>query len=100
MEFFAPYMDRITDLCRKHKVRSLYAFGSAAKGTMGPQSDVDLVVDIPIDDPFEFSRNYWTLEEAFQDLFHRPVDLLSLRAIKNKYFRQDLDAGKLKLYEA
>ncbi len=93
-------MEQITELCRKHQVRSLHAFGSAVNGTIGPDSDVDLVVDIRMEDPFEFTSHYWSLEEALQELFHRPVDLLSERAIKNKYFRDHLEKGKLKLYEA
>ena len=100
MDFFAPYMEQIAELCRKHKVRSLHAFGSAVKGTIGPQSDVDLVVDIPIDDPFEFTRHYWALEEALKNIFRRPVDLLSMRAIRNKHFKQLIDREKTTIYEA
>lgn len=100
MEYFTPYMERITELCRQHNVRSLHAFGSAVKGSMGPDSDVDLVVDLPIEDPFEFSEHFWALEDALIDLFKRPVDLLSRRALRNKYFIQALDSSKVKLYEA
>jgi len=100
MDFFAPYMDRITELCRSHKVRSLHAFGSAVKGNTGPESDVDLVVDIPLDDPHEFSEHYWALEDALIDLFKRPVDLVSRRALRNKYFIDALNSSKVKLHEA
>ncbi len=100
MDFFAPYMDRISALCKEHKVRSLHAFGSAVKGTMGPESDIDLVVDLQLDDPLEWARNFWELEEQFTDLFTRPVDLLSDRSINNKYLKAALDKEKVKLYEA
>lgn len=100
MDLFTPYLARITELCKLHKVRSLHAFSSAVKGGMGPDSDVDLVVDIPLDDPYEFTADLWALEEAFGDLFKRPVDLVSERAIRNKYFVEAIDASKVKLYEA
>lgn len=35
----------ITDICRRHQVRELSFFGSAARGEMGPDSDLDLLVD-------------------------------------------------------
>ncbi len=100
MDFFTPYLDRIIDLCKLHKVRSLHAFGSAVKGGMAPDSDVDLLVDIPLDDPYDFTKNFWALEEAFGELFSRPVDLVSERAVRNKYFTDAIDASKVKLYEA
>ena len=35
----------IVAICRRHQVRELSLFGSAARGEMGPDSDVDLLVD-------------------------------------------------------
>jgi len=100
MDFFAPYMDRIADLCRRHKVKSLHAFGSAVRGELKPDSDVDLLLDMPLDDPEAFSENYWALDAALSGLFRRPVDLVSKRALRNRYFIQELDRTKMPLYEA
>ena len=35
----------ITDICRRHQVKELFLFGSAARGEMRPDSDLDLLVD-------------------------------------------------------
>jgi predicted nucleotidyltransferase len=35
----------IVEICRRHQVRELSLFGSAARGEMRPDSDVDLLVD-------------------------------------------------------
>src|ERR1022692_3254584 len=35
----------IVEICRRHEVRELSLFGSAARGEMRPDSDVDLLVD-------------------------------------------------------
>ena len=36
---------RLDDLCRRYRVRELSVFGSAARGEMGPGSDIDLLVE-------------------------------------------------------
>ena len=100
MDFFAPYMDRIAELCRKHKVRSLHAFGSAAKGTIGPQSDVDLVVDIPIDDPLEYGEHYFDLLFGLEEVFERQVDLLEKKTLRNRFLQRSIETTKQHLYAA
>lgn len=35
----------IASICRRHAVRELSIFGSAARGEMRPDSDIDLLVD-------------------------------------------------------
>lgn len=100
MDFFAPYMEQITALCKKHQVKSLHAFGSSARGDMKPTSDVDLLLELPLEDPHSFSDHYWALEEGLKALFHREVDLVSKRALRNKYFIQELEQSKVALYEA
>jgi len=37
--------DALAALCRRHRIRRLSLFGSALKGTAGPDSDVDLLVE-------------------------------------------------------
>jgi predicted nucleotidyltransferase len=36
---------KIADICRRHQVRELFLFGSAARGEMRPDSDIGLLVD-------------------------------------------------------
>ena len=38
----------IVEICCRHKVRELSLFGSAARGEMWPDSDVDLLVDVGV----------------------------------------------------
>lgn len=35
----------IADICRRHQVKELCLFGSAARGEMRPDSDIDFLVD-------------------------------------------------------
>lgn len=65
---------RLADLCRRHGVARLSLFGSAARGDMRDDSDVDVLVE------FEPGTrvSYFTLGDLQQDLsdvFGRHVDL-------------------------
>lgn len=44
---FGPVFNReaLARLCRKHAIRKLSLFGSVLKGTAGPGSDIDLLVE-------------------------------------------------------
>jgi len=35
----------VADICRRHQVKELSIFGSAARGDMRPDSDIDFLVD-------------------------------------------------------
>ncbi|MCU0319645.1 MAG: nucleotidyltransferase domain-containing protein [Flavobacteriales bacterium] len=100
MTFFDPYMEQIRALCRQHKVARLSAFGSSVKGALGPESDIDLLVELIPTDPHEYSDHYFALYDQLEDLFRRPVDLVEQRALRNKYFIQDLNTHKVDLYAA
>ena len=100
MDFFTPYMDRITELCRQHQVASLHAFGSAARGSLQPDSDVELLIDLPMTDPHAYADSYWALLNGFESLFKRPVDLLERKSVKNPYRERLIDRDKVALYGA
>jgi predicted nucleotidyltransferase len=36
---------KLATLCRRYRVQELSVFGSAARGTMRPESDIDLLVE-------------------------------------------------------
>jgi uncharacterized protein len=61
-------------------------------------SDIDLIVDIDSNDPFDYADSYFNLKFALQDLFNRPIDLLENKAIKNPYIRQNIDDSKSLIY--
>jgi uncharacterized protein len=92
------YKDEINGLCRKHKVKHLYAFGSVLTGNFTNESDVDFLVDIDSDDPIEYAENYFDLKYGMEQLLNRPVDLLEERALKNSFFRMNIDRSKMQLY--
>jgi uncharacterized protein len=96
------YLDNYTaslrNLCQQNKVKSLYVFGSVLNDKFDDQSDIDLVVDIDSNDPFDYADNYFNLKFALQDLFKRPVDLLENKAIRNPFIRKNIDNTKYLIY--
>lgn len=88
----------INQLCKTNKVKSLFAFGSITREDFNENSDIDLVVDFEENDPFKYTDLYFSLKNKLEDLFNRQVDLLEERAIRNKFFRQQLDSTKVKIY--
>jgi len=62
-----------------HAVSGLWVFGSAARGELRPDSDIDLLVEF--DRPvslFEFAR----LRRRLEELLGRPVDMVTREALK------------------
>lgn len=92
------YISSLKNLCQQNKVKSLYVFGSVLNDKFNDQSDIDLVVDIDSNDPFDYADNYFNLKFALQDLFKRPVDLLENKAIKNPFIRKNIDSTKYLIY--
>ena len=96
--YLDKYTNEINNLCLKNKVKSLYVFGSVLTDKFSEKSDIDLVVDIDSNDPFDYADNYFNFKFALQDLFRRPIDLLENKAIKNPYIRQNIDQSKSLIY--
>lgn len=92
----------IADLCRRHHVRRLEVFGSAARGDdFDPQrSDVDFLVEFAPETLTGYARTYFAFQEALENLIGRPVDLVSPSAIRNPYFLAGVEKTREPLYEA
>ena len=85
-------------LCKKNKVKSLFVFGSVIREDFNQNSDIDLVVDFDESDPFKYTDLYFNLKNKLENLYKRQVDLIEERAIKNRFFKKELDNTKIKLY--
>jgi uncharacterized protein len=100
IELVAQKRNELAELCRQFKVRRLDLFGSAAKQTFGTSSDLDFIVSFSEQEPDEYARCYFSLAQALEKLFHRNVDLITERSIRNPYFRQAVDQTREPLYGA
>lgn len=71
----------LAELCRRYHVGELSVFGSAARGDMGPNSDIDLLVEFIPEakvDLFDYSALMLDLAK----LMGRKVDLVSKKGLK------------------
>ncbi len=88
----------IKQLCKEYKVRTFSAFGSVTREDFSNDSDIDFVVDFEENDPFKYTDLYFQLKEKLENLFKRQIDLIEERAIKNNFFRKELDRTKVLIY--
>ncbi|MBS1532598.1 MAG: nucleotidyltransferase domain-containing protein [Bacteroidetes bacterium] len=98
MTLVQQHIDQIRQLCKAHHVKSLFAFGSVVSGTMTKESDVDLVVDIDRNDPFEYSDDYFALKFQLESICDRRVELLEAKSITNPFLKKQIDTTKALVY--
>lgn len=86
---------QLAALCRKHHIRKLSLFGSAARNELTPSSDIDLLVEFD-DDSHASLFDIPALEDDFSALFGgRKVDVAT-REILDNPFRRDAILPELK----
>lgn len=100
MKLIELNLQRIIDLCRKHRVKTLSVFGSILTDRFSDDSDVDLLVDFEsVDhDTFDYVDNYFGFRDALEMLFHRKVDLIEEKALRNKFFIANVNRTKKMIY--
>jgi predicted nucleotidyltransferase len=90
----------IAELCRRHEVRRLELFGSAARGDFEPvKSDLDFVVQFTRTGYAGYADAFLDFAEALEKLFGRKVDLLTERMIRSPHFRAAVNASRQVVYE-
>lgn len=92
------YMKDIQRLCKQHKVKHLYAFGSVLTDRFDRESDIDLIVDFEPVDIRQYADNYFNFKFALEDTLQRRVDLLEEKAIRNPYFREAIENKRKLIY--
>ena len=91
----------LEELCLRYRVRRLELFGSAATfRDQTENSDLDFLVEFQPLPAGAYADTYFSLLEALNGLFGRPVDLVVGSAIRNPYFRQSVEETKTPIYEA
>lgn len=90
--------DAIAALCRKHRVKALWVFGSAIGDAWKPEtSDIDLLVDLGEYDD-QVHRRFFGLQHDLEALTGRPVDLITVNSVENPYFREEILETRKQVY--
>jgi predicted nucleotidyltransferase len=88
----------LTRICRKFHVAELSLFGSAARGDMREDSDIDFLVEFEADARIGFLA-LSALTRELSEVVHRPVDVAIKSGLKERIRGAVLAEAKL-LYAA
>jgi hypothetical protein len=100
LELLRQHLDEISALCRRHGIRKLELFGSAARDDFDPsRSDIDLFFEFD-SDPAALSDRFFGLMEDLEQLLGCQVDLVSSRDVRNPYFLKVANRDRIILYAA
>ncbi len=92
-------IQKLFSLCKKYKVRKLYAFGSILTPRFNEQSDIDILVDFNVEiNHNNYADNYFDFYYALKSLFGREIDLVDESSVKNPYFKEELEETKYLIY--
>jgi len=64
--------EKIAEICRRHHIVEMAVFGSAARGDMRPDSDIDIMVEL--DPKARVGWDFFGLGDELSELFGHPVD--------------------------
>jgi predicted nucleotidyltransferase len=99
--FLSAHQAELAALCRAFHVKRLELFGSALGSGFDPaRSDLDFVVEFAPLAPTAYATAFFAFKEALERLFERSVDLIVLSAIRNPYFRRQVEQRKALIYAA
>jgi len=91
-------LEKIKSLCLAHNVKSLFVFGSACTEHFNEDSDIDLLISFKPMDYSDYADAYFDLADKFENLFQRPVDLVTDKSLSNPYFIDSVNQTKTLLY--
>lgn len=100
MKLIELNIQKITELCRRFHVRKLWVFGSILTPRFNDDSDVDICVDFDREkiQLFEYADNFFDFQFALEDLLRRRIDITEDSAVKNPYFRAELNETRQLIY--
>lgn len=91
----------IAEVCVRHGVVRLDAFGSALRDDFRPdENDLDLLVEFAPMEPYARVDAYFGMLEELRALLGLKVDLVMAGAVKNPYIARDIERTRRMLYAA
>ena len=84
----------VAEICRRYQVKELAVFGSAARGQLRPESDIDLLVEFLPEARTSLLRHA-AAERELSAVLGRKVDLVSKRALRTALRETVLSEARL-----
>jgi len=82
-------LDAIAQFCQRWNIVEFALFGSVLRDDFRPDSDVDVLVTYEPSHRRTLSH-LLDMQEEIEDLFHRCVDLVEKKQLKNPYLRSNI----------
>lgn len=100
MKIIETNIHKIIDLCRRFHVRRLWVFGSILTPRFLDQSDIDLCVDFDRNqiELYDYANNFFGFLYALEELLGRKIDITEDSAVRNPYFREELNETRKLIY--
>lgn len=89
-------LEEIARYCAANDIVALSVFGSAARGKMTPESDIDLLVTFREGAPIGLI-SFVRIQEELAGLLGRPVDLVTPKALK-PFIRDSILNSAIQIY--
>jgi len=87
------------ELCKYFGVKRLGLFGSVARGDDSQSSDIDFFAEFEDPDPENMPERYFGFIEAARKRYHRRVQLLTPRMIRNPFLKRSIEKDLVVVYE-
>lgn len=75
------------ELSRRFGVHRIALFGSFAQGKAGPDSDIDVVIELTEPDLFALVH----IKETLESVLRRSVDVIFYSALMNRYLKERIE---------
>ena len=100
MKLIELNIGKIIELCKRFHVTKLWVFGSIITPRFWQDREIDVCVDfdgeqIPLQDS---ANNFFGFQEALEKLLGRKIDLTDDSAVRNPYFREELNQTRELIY--
>lgn len=93
-------VQELITLCERYNVRRTYVFGSVRTTNFSEDSDIDFLISFSDISPEEYADNYFELHYKLEEIFQRPIDLVTEGSLSNPFFIKALEETKQLIYAA
>lgn len=104
IELIQHHTHTIQQLCEQYRVGKLWVFGSATDPLrFGPESDIDFLYTFDVqegyDPHFPYAALWSGLLDDLRSLLGQEIQLIAYGPFHNPWFRQQVEATKLLIYD-
>lgn len=93
-------VQELITLCERYNVRRMYVFGSVCTDNFSENSDIDFLISFSEISTDEYADNYFELHYKLEEIFQRPIDLITEGSLSNPFFIKALEETKQLIYAA